>query len=446
MFKSFHDLKTFSIVTLGCKVNTYESNIIQNDLLAEGLIAVPFEEKADLYIINTCSVTNTADAKSRNMIRRAAKTNPEAIILVCGCYSQVASQDLKKDFGIDILLGNKYKNNIVSVINEYLLNTKNKQNPLVKIDNLLLEKEYESSKVDIYKDQTRAFVKIQDGCNFMCSYCIIPFTRGRQRSKRFDLIIQEIQILVTNGYKEIVLTGVNTAGYQNGDHDFYDLLKTIHQLPGNFRVRISSVEPFQISSEIVELICLNPQRFAPHWHICLQSGSDAVLEKMNRKYTTKQFQDLVSSIYRLAPHTAISTDYICGFPTETEDDHQQSLAFIKEIGFYKLHVFPYSKRSFTPAARLKQVNDSIKTQRVSDVIKLSDELGKEFVKKYKNQIVEVLFEKEISPHTYSGHSGQYFEVTAYSSSNLVNCLAKVKITKTFMNQAMGEIIEVIAGN
>lgn len=443
MFKSFHDLKTFAIVTLGCKVNTYESNIIQNDLLAEGLISVPFEDKADLYIINTCSVTNTADAKSRNMIRRATKTNPEAIVLVCGCYSQVASQDLKKDFGIDILLGNKYKNNIVSVINEYLQDKNNKQNPLVKIDNLLLEKEYESSKVDIYKDQTRAFVKIQDGCNFMCSYCIIPFTRGRQRSKRFDLILQEIKTLVANGYREIVLTGVNTAGYQNGDHNFYDLLKAIYELEGKFRVRISSVEPFQITPEIVQLICLNPDRFAPHWHICLQSGSDDVLAKMNRKYTTKQFKALVDSIYALAPHTAISTDYICGFPTETNEDHQKSLEFIREIGFYKLHVFPYSKRSYTPAARLKQVQDRIKTERVAEIIKLSDELGKEFVKQYKDQIVEVLFEKQLSPNAYSGHSGQYFEVIVHSDQDLTNCLAKVKINKVFMNQAFGEVIELI---
>lgn len=436
--KNFSDLKTFSIVTLGCKVNTYESNIIQNDLLANGLIQVPFEEKADLYIINTCSVTNTADSKSRNMIRRASKNNPDALVIVCGCYSQVASNDLKKDFGIDILLGNKYKNNIIEVVNEYFKST-NKL--LVKIDNLLLEKEYESSTVDIYKDKTRAFVKIQDGCNFMCSYCIIPFTRGRQRSKDFDIILKEINILVENGYKEIVLTGVNTAGYQFKDKNFLDLLNAIYRLPGDFRVRISSVEPFQISDEIVNLIANNPKRFAQHWHICLQSGSDEVLVKMNRKYTTKQFQDLVNKIKAINPLTAFSTDYICGFPTETNEDHLKSLEFLKEIGFFKIHVFPYSQRSYTPAAKLKQVQASIKTERVDDVIKLSEKLLDKYLHQFVNKEVEVLFETEMGNDIYKGHCSEYFLVSAKSSSNVLNQVKKVKIKKVMFGEAIGELVE-----
>ena len=423
-------------MTLGCKVNTYESNIIQNDLLANGLISIPFDEKADLYIINTCSVTNTADSKSRNMIRRAVRTNPNAIVLVCGCYSQVASKNLKEDFGIDILLGNKYKNNIVDVINEYLQN----QQQVVKIDNLLLEKEYESSSVDIYKDNTRAFVKIQDGCNFMCSYCIIPFTRGRQRSKRFDILLKEINILINNGYKEIVLTGVNTAGYENDGKNFYDLLFAINELPGNFRVRISSVEPFQISDEIVKLICTNPQRFAQHWHICLQSGSDDVLEKMNRKYSTQQFRTLVNKIYSYNPYSSISTDYIAGFPTETEENHKESIEFIKEVKFYKLHVFPYSQRSYTPAARLKQVRSIVKTNRVNEVIKLSEQLSKEFVKKFKGRNVQVLFEQEISPNTYIGHTSEYFEVVVKSDENLLKQMRDVRIEKVILGEAFGVLI------
>ncbi|MBR2651375.1 radical SAM protein [bacterium] len=257
---SLNELKTFSITTLGCKVNTYESNIIKNDLLSIGLIEVPFDCCADLAIINTCSVTNTADAKSRNMIRRIKNNFPDAIILVCGCYSQVNVDQIKDDFGIDILLGNKYKNNIIEILSNFFKT--NEQ--LVKIDNLLLEKEFENNKIEIYKDQTRAFVKIQDGCNFMCSYCIIPFTRGRQRSKDFNLLIDEINTLVQNGYKEIVLTGVNTAGYNANGKDFFMLLSTINGLPGDFRVRISSVEPFQISNQIIELVCNNPKRFAQH--------------------------------------------------------------------------------------------------------------------------------------------------------------------------------------
>lgn len=434
---SFNDLKTFSIVTLGCKVNTYESNIIQNDLLSFGLIKVPFEEGADLIIINTCSVTNNADSKSRNMIKRANSINEDAIILVCGCYSQVASKNLKDDYGIDILLGNKYKNNIVEIINKFF-KEKNKQ--LIAIENLLLENEFENTKVDVFKDQTRAFVKIQDGCNYMCSYCIIPFTRGKQRSKNFVQLINEIKLLVKNNYKEIVLTGVNTAGYLFEDKNFYDLLLAIKNLDGNFRVRISSLEPFQINDEIINLICLNPNRFAQHWHICLQSGSDEVLKTMNRKYTSDEFYNLVSKIYKLNPRTAISTDYICGFPTETPQDHIDSLEFVKKVGFLKLHVFPYSKRSYTPAARLKQIHDQTKSNRVQEMIKLSDELHNEFIKKFINQKVEVLFEK-YENNINTGHCSEYFIVNVKDKNNYVNSIKSVVIKYIFMNEAFGEIID-----
>ncbi len=432
----FNDLKTFSIMTLGCKVNSYESNIIQNDLLSYGLIKVPFGEPSDITIINTCSVTNTADAKSRNFINRVNKTNPDSIVLVCGCYSQVASNDLKKDFGIDILIGNKYKNNVIELINEYFNNHKQ----VVKIDNLLLEKEFENNQVEVYKDKTRAFVKIQDGCNYMCSYCIIPFTRGRQRSKNFTFLINEITTLVSNGYKEIVLTGVNTAGYNYETKNFYDLLLAINNLAGDFRVRISSLEPFQINDDIIKLIATNPSRFAPHWHICLQSGSDSVLQAMNRKYTTNEFLTLVQKIYSLNPETAISTDYICGFPTETDLDHQDSIEFVKQVGFLKLHVFPYSPRKFTPAAKLHQVHDANKTTRVNEMLKISEQLTNQFIKKFIDKDVWVLFEK-YEHQINSGYSGQYFIVNVQSNINYNNQLKKVRVKKVIFDQVFGEIIE-----
>ena len=432
----FNDLKTFSIMTLGCKVNSYESNIIQNDLLSYGLIKVPFGEPSDITIINTCSVTNTADAKSRNFINRVNKTNPDSIILVCGCYSQVASNDLKKDFGIDILIGNKYKNNVIELINEYFNNHKQ----VVKIDNLLLEKEFENNQVEVYKDKTRAFVKIQDGCNYMCSYCIIPFTRGRQRSKNFTFLINEITTLVSNGYKEIVLTGVNTAGYNYETKNFYDLLLAINNLAGDFRVRISSLEPFQINDDIIKLIATNPSRFAPHWHICLQSGSDSVLQAMNRKYTTNEFLTLVQKIYNLNPETAISTDYICGFPTETDLDHQDSIEFVKQVGFLKLHVFPYSPRKFTPAAKLHQVHDANKTVRVNEMLKISEQLTNQFIKKFIDKDVWVLFEK-YEHQINSGYSGQYFIVNVQGNTNYNNQLKKVRVKKVIFDQVFGEIIE-----
>lgn len=431
--------KTYAICTLGCKVNSYESSIIKNDLDSYGYLEVPFESKADIYIINTCSVTNTADSKSRNMISRARKNNYSAIIIVCGCYSQVSSEELKDKFGINILLGNKYKNNIVDIINEYL--AKNQQ--IIKIDNLILEKEFENSKIETYKDKTRAFVKIQDGCNFMCSYCIIPFTRGRQRSKNFNLLISEINELVSNGFKEIVLTGVNTAGYQDGEYNFYDLLLNIKKLSGNFRVRISSVEPFQISDDIVNLIGSNPNRFCQHWHICLQSGSNSVLNKMNRKYTTEEFWKLVSKIYNINPNTSISTDYIVGFPTETIEDHNNSKEFIKKVGFSKLHVFPYSKRSYTPASKLPQIRDYIKTERVNEVLEINKNLSLAYIKKFVGQNVEVLFEKEINENKYIGHASEYFEVIVDSNINLINKVCLIKIKNTFNGNAIGEFVEVI---
>ncbi|MDE5651820.1 MAG: tRNA (N(6)-L-threonylcarbamoyladenosine(37)-C(2))-methylthiotransferase MtaB, partial [Ureaplasma sp.] len=396
------NLSTFYAITLGCKVNTYETNIIANDLIAEGLIEIDDFSKCDVAIINTCSVTNTADSKSRNTISKIRRANPNAIIVVCGCYSQVASESLKLKYGINILIGNKYKNNIVKLINEFL---ENKQQ-IVRIDNLLLENKFEETSVDVYTNQTRAFVKIQDGCNFMCSYCIIPFTRGRQRSKKMSTIIDEIKNLVNNNYKEIVLTGVNTAGYKDEENDFYQLLKNINDLDGNFRVRISSVEPFQISDEIVELICKNKERFAQHWHICLQSGSDNVLEKMNRKYKTIEFKNLINKIYKLSPDTAITTDVIAAFPTETDLDHQLTINFINEIGFSKLHVFPYSKRSYTPAAKLAAIKSDIVSNRMKELLNLNNKLANEFNKKFINKVVDVLFET-FDNGINSGYSSQY---------------------------------------
>lgn len=429
-------LSTFYAITLGCKVNTYETNIIANDLIAEGLIQIDDFSKCDVAIVNTCSVTNTADSKSRNTISKIRRANPNAIIIVCGCYSQVASETLKSKYGINILIGNKYKNNIIKLIDEFLINEKQ----IVRVENLLLEKEFEETSVDVYTNQTRAFVKIQDGCNFMCSYCIIPFTRGRQRSKKMSIIIDEIKTLVANNYKEIVLTGVNTAGYNDSENNFYALLKEINKLEGNFRVRISSVEPFQISDEIIQLICKNKNRFAQHWHICLQSGSDNVLEKMNRKYNSEQFKNLISKIYKLNPNTAITTDVIAAFPTETDLDHKNTIEFIKEIGFSKLHIFPYSRRSYTPAAKLQQINQTIVDQRMKDLLQLNIELGNIFNKRFINKIVDVLFET-YDGEINSGYSSEYIRVDVNSKINYSNQIKKVKITKVIMNHIIGEIAE-----
>ena len=335
-------ISSFAIHTLGCKVNLYESNLIRNDLLSQGFNEVDFNGYSDLYIINTCSVTSTADSKSRNIISRAKRNNPNSIVIVMGCFSQVSKEECAK-LNVDIVIGNKYKNDVLSLIDEFLKNKKQ----VVKVDNLLIEKEFEESSISSFKSNTRAFIKIQDGCNYMCSYCIIPFSRGRQRSKPLEKIINEIKNLISENYKEIVLTGVNTAGYLDKQgNNFYSLLKEINNIKGNFRIRISSIEPFQISDEIIDLVSTNKNRFCQHWHLCLQSASDNVLEKMNRKYTFEEFLNIINKIKSRSEYATFTTDYIVGFPLETEDDHIKSLNNIQKILFLDI------------VSKLKMVNSS----------------------------------------------------------------------------------------
>lgn len=431
-------MNTFAIHTLGCKVNLFESNIIRNDLLSHGLVEVPFDSKADIYVINTCTVTNKADSKSKFFIRKAYKNNNEAIIVVAGCMAQI-NRDLMKELNISIQIGNKYKNDIYQLILNY---SKNKEK-ILKIENLLLEKSFETNNNFIFLENTRAFIKIQDGCNFMCSYCVIPFSRGRQRSELCSKIIDQINSLVVKNYKEIVLTGVNTAGYlDENNNNFYDLLFKISQLKGNFRVRISSVEPFQISDQIIDLITSNKNRFCQHWHICLQSGSDKVLNDMNRKYTTEWFSDLLNKIKSKSELTNFTTDYIVGFPTETDIDQQNSLEYLKKISLFDMHIFPYSKRNGTKAAILKELNDSVKTNRMKQVQQVCLLNKRENLKKFLNKTVEVLFEKKDEKEKYqSGYSSEYCRVYVDSNNILENKMLKVKITKILFDGLFGEIIE-----
>lgn len=423
---------TFAIYTLGCKVNTYESQSIINQLTSNGLTQVDFSQKADIYIINTCSVTNTADSKSRNIISRARTNAPNSLIIVAGCYSQVSHNEIKQKLAIDIIIGNKYKNDIISLISQYIKEKKQ----IVKVDNLIIEKNFEQLADSSFENMTRAFLKIQDGCNFMCSYCIIPFSRGRQRSKSMLIIIEEIKQFVKDGFKEIVLSGVNTAGYLDNDNNsFYDLLFNISKLEEKFRVRISSLEPFQINDEIIELVTSNKERFCSHWHICLQSGSDKVLKDMNRKYTMSEFENLVKKIRIKDPMASISTDYICGYPTETDKDHLLSIENIKKLNFSFLHVFTYSKRKNTSSSNLTDINGDIKKQRTNEIIKLSNDLFTKYIKGFKNEIVEVIFEKEENG-IYIGKSSQYFEVMLKSENKLLklNNFYKLKI-----NSSVGKV-------
>ena len=430
------NLNTFAIHTLGCKVNLFESNSIKNDLLSYGYTEVPFDSKADIYVINTCSVTNKADSKSKMFIRNASKNNPDGIVIVAGCMSQV-NPDLMEKLGIHIQIGNKYKNSIVELINEYVV----KKARIKRIDNLFKEKTFEENNSFVFLENTRAFIKIQDGCNFMCSYCIIPYSRGRQRSNSKEKIINEIKKLVVNNYKEIVLTGVNTAGYNDGENTFYDLLNAINALEGDFRVRISSVEPFQITDEIVNLITSSQQRFCQHWHICLQSGSDEVLQKMNRKYSTSQFFELVSKIKKLSPRTNITTDFIVGFPTETRKNHLESISFIKRINFFDMHIFPYSSRKKTVASMYQEIDSFEKKARFKEVSQVCLLNKRAILKKFLGEVVEVVFEtkKSNSPY-YQGYSSEYCVVNVDSNKDLKGQKLKVKVTKIIYDSLFGIVI------
>lgn len=429
-------INTFAIHTLGCKVNLFESNVIRNDLLMNGLVEVPFDEQADIYIINTCTVTNKADAKSKFFIRKASRTNKDAIIVVAGCMSQINPM-LMKELKIDIQIGNKYKNSVYDLLLRY---SQNKEK-ILKIENLLREKTFEASEKISFKENSRAFVKIQDGCNFMCSYCIIPFSRGKQRSNDLEKLLQEITFLVNDGFQEIVLTGVNTAGYfDKNKNNFYKLLSEINKMPQNFRVRISSVEPFQITDEIVELIALNPQRFCQHWHICLQSGSDSVLDKMNRRYSLDEFKKLVNKIRTLNPNTLFTTDYIVGFPTETNKDHLDSIKYLNEIKFFDMHIFPYSKRKDTKASLLKDVDETIKKERFKDVSSLNLLNKRQILKNMLGKELEVIFEKKKDDEQYySGYSSEYCRVYVKEKKIEEKRIYKVKINKVYFDGLYGEI-------
>lgn len=419
-----HKIHTFAIHTLGCKVNTYESEAMKNELTSHGLVEVNFDQLADVYIINTCSVTNTADLKSRNIIRRANKLNPNAIVIVAGCYSQTSSQEIKEKLKADIIIGNKYKNNIYKLIQDYL--STNQQ--VIKIDNLLLEKDFEIISSTSFENRTRAFIKIQDGCNFMCSYCSIPFTRGKQRSGKLEDIINQIKKYIDLDFKEIVLTGVNTAGYLDNDNDFYSLLLSINRLDGDFRIRISSIEPFQITDKIIDIVMNNPKRFCNHWHLCLQSGSDEILTAMNRKYTTYEFKILMDKIRQYNPLVSISTDYIVGFPTETDQQHNESLKFIKDVQFSFMHIFTFSKRQNTSASKLEDIHGNIKKLRFNEV-SIVDKTNKLFyLKKFVNKEIEVLFEQYING-VYHGKNSEYVEVLYQSNNeNLVGKMRKLKVS------------------
>lgn len=416
-------MKTIAFHTLGCKVNTYESNAMLKIFNEAGYQEVDFKEIADVYVINTCTVTNTGDSKSRQMIRKAIRKNPQATVCVVGCYSQIAPEEIEQIEGVGVVLGTQHRKDIVKYVDEYLKTGK----PVIKVDNVMNLKKFEDLNIDRFKN-TRAFLKIQDGCNNFCTYCIIPYARGRVRSRDKDSVLNQAKTLVANGYVEIVLTGIHTAGYGEDlyNYSFYDLLVDLVKIDGLKRLRISSIETSQISDEIINLIGSN-DIIVDHLHIPLQSGCDATLKRMNRKYTTSQYLEKINKIRNYLPNIAFTTDVIVGFPGESDEEFEETYNFIKEVNYSELHVFPYSPRRNTPAAKMKdQVDDKIKHERVNRLLELSKELNRDFALKQIGKTLKVLFEKRDGDYLV-GHASDYLKVRVKTTDNLIGEIVEVKI-------------------
>ncbi len=417
------------IYSLGCKVNIYESEYVTNLLKENDYEIVPFDSKADIYIINTCSVTNESDKKSRKIINRARKNNQDACIIVMGCYSQVSSDEI----AADIILGNKDKSKIIELINDYF---KSKEKKKLIYD--LTNAEFEDMEIKSFENHTRAFVKVQDGCNAFCSYCIIPYTRGRVRSKKVESVINEVTNLVNNGYKEIVLTGIHTGRYGiDINSSLEELLLKLVQIPGIFRIRLSSIEINEITPNIIKLLKEN-NIMAKHLHVPIQSGSNKILKLMNRRYNKEEFLDMINKLKEI-PEISLTTDLIVGFPHETDEDFNETIDTLKKIGFTKIHTFPYSRRKGTPADRMdEQVPSEIKKERVHEILELSNEYEGIY---YKNKIGKV-YDGVVEHHNNGEtivHTSNFIPVIVDNTNLNNNDIVKVKIEKVDNLKVYGSI-------
>lgn len=420
-------MKKAALHNLGCKVNSYETEAMQQLLENAGYEIVPFAEGADVYIINTCSVTNIADRKSRQMLHRAKKMNPEAVVVAAGCYVQAAGEELKKDEAVDLVVGNNKKTDLVSILEDYFTQRKNPEEDTVfgqndtpdetleTIIDIGDTREYENLSIDRISDHTRAFIKVQDGCNQFCSYCIIPYTRGRVRSRRPDEVVEEVKRLTISGYQEIVLTGIHLSSYgmdfpEEERLTLLDLIQSIHEVEGLKRIRLGSLEPRIVTEEFSQALA-GLHKICPHFHLSLQSGSDNTLKRMNRHYTTEDYLNRCQILRKAFKNPAITTDVIVGFPGESAEDFQETKEYLKNVQFYEMHVFKYSKRNGTRAAVMPdQVPESIKAERSNDLLRLEKEMSLEYRKSWLGSRTEVLMEEEYwwnDIHYMIGHTREY---------------------------------------
>lgn len=421
-------MRKAALHNLGCKVNAYETEAMQEMLEQNGYEIVPFAEGADVYVINTCTVTNMADRKSRQMLHRARKMNPNAVVVAAGCYVQ--AQGAKADDCIDIIIGNNKKKDLIAILDEHFAKIEEKE-PQVELIDIAHTHEYEEMRVSRQAEHTRANVKVQDGCNQFCSYCIIPYARGRVRSRKMEDVLAEVQTLAANGYQEIVLTGIHLSSYGiDTGENLLELIRAVHQVDGILRIRLGSLEPRIITREFAEGIAALP-KMCPHFHLSLQSGCNATLKRMNRRYTAEEYYEKCELLREVFDHPALTTDVIVGFPGETEEEFRESKAFLEKVNFYETHIFKYSRRQGTKAAEMKdQVPEPVKTERSNQLIALGKANKKAFEDRLIGQTVEVLMEEQIERDGeiwQIGHTREYVKVGRKTEENLTNQLINVEI-------------------
>lgn len=423
-------MKKAALHNLGCKVNAYETEAMQHLLEEAGYEIVPFTQKADVYVINTCSVTNMADRKSRQMLHKAKKNNPDSIVVATGCYVQTSEKEVLNDLSVDIVIGNDRKHDLVRLLDEYSLDSVNDT-----VDDINDGKhDFEELFIDQTKEHTRAFIKVQDGCNQFCSYCIIPYARGRVRSRRFENVIAEVERLAANGFKEVVLTGIHLSSYGVDFEEatgLLELIQAVNAVKGIERIRLGSLEPKIVTEHFAsELSKLD--KICPHFHLSLQSGCDATLKRMNRKYTTKEYERGCELLRKYFVHPAITTDVIVGFPGETEEEFEQTKAYLEHIHFYEMHIFMYSKRKGTRAAVMPdQIDEQIKAARSEKLIALGHDMSKEFRKFYIGKNEEVLFEEKAvigDKEYFVGYTKEYVKVAKETDENLENQIVSGRIS------------------
>ena len=422
---------------LGCKVNSYETEAMQQLLEEAGYEIVSFHEKADVYIINTCSVTNIADRKSRQMLHRAKKQNPEAVVVAAGCYVQSAAEELKADLAVDVIIGNNKKQDLVPILEEYFKDRTDSSH-VIEINET---HEYERLSIHKIADHTRAFLKVQDGCNQFCSYCIIPYTRGRVRSRRPEEVVAEVRELASAGYQEVVLTGIHLSSYgvdfkEEERENLLSLIRQVHEVEGIRRIRLGSLEPRIITDDFAKALASMP-KFCPHFHLSLQSGCDETLKRMNRHYTTEEYAAGCDILRRYFDNPAITTDVIVGFPGETEEEFEATKAFLERIGFYEMHIFKYSRRAGTRADRMpEQVPEQIKNVRSEALLLLEKQMSKAYRESFLGKKKTVLLEEktEIGGRTYMiGHTMEYVKAVVPYADDLKN-----KMTEGVLKEALND--------